>query len=205
LQGGKDQEAADSAFQPIAEWGCREEESNHSEATRVMLHDQDLPMLLWAKACNMIVYVQNRNPHRILEEKTPEEAFMGVRPEIGHLRIFGCPDYIHVPKVKRTKLEPSGRKGVFVGYSKTLKAYRIYIPRQRQIEVSWDVRFEEELAFRRSQETTAKTDGEEQETPKVEESTGPSSTGIQPSDHEEESEELVDPVDPPSDEDTRPR
>jgi hypothetical protein len=50
-----------------------------------------------------------------------------VRPEIGHLRIFGCPFYIHVPKEKRTKLEPSGRKGVFVGYNKTSKAYRIYV------------------------------------------------------------------------------
>jgi hypothetical protein len=173
------------------------------EVARAMLHDQDLPMMLWAEACNTTVYVQNMSPHRILEDKTPEEAFTGVKPEIGHLRIFGCPVYIHVPKEKRTKLEPSGRKGMFVGYNETSKAYRIYIPGQRHIEVSRDVRFEEDLAFRRSRETTA--DGEEQEAPKVEESTGPSSTGDQLSDHEEESEELVDPVDPPSDEDTRPR
>jgi hypothetical protein len=26
------------------------------------------------------------------------------------------PVYIHVPKEKRTKLEPSGKKGTFVGY-----------------------------------------------------------------------------------------
>jgi hypothetical protein len=50
---------------------------------------------------------------------------------MGHLRIFGCPIYIHAPKEKRTKLEPSGRKGMSVGYNKTSKAYRIYIPRQR--------------------------------------------------------------------------
>jgi hypothetical protein len=65
----------------------------------------------------------------------------------------------HVPKEKRTKLEPFGRKGMFVGYNETSKAYRIYIPGQWQIEVSRDVRFEEELAFKRSRETT--TDGEE--------------------------------------------
>jgi hypothetical protein len=41
----------------------------------VMLHDQDLPMLLWAEASNMAVYVQNKSPHRILEGKTPKEAF----------------------------------------------------------------------------------------------------------------------------------
>jgi hypothetical protein len=56
------------------------------------------------------------------------------------------------------------------------------------------------LAFRRSQETTVETNGEEQKAPKVEESTGPSSTRVRPSDHEESE----DPVDPPSNEDTRP-
>jgi hypothetical protein len=113
-----------------------------------------------------------------------------VKPEIGHLRIFGCPVYINVPKEKRMKLEPSGRKGMFVGYNETLKAYWIYIPGQRYVEVSRDVRFEEDLAFRRSREIT--TGGEEQEAPKVEESTVPSSIEEQPSDHEEESEEFVD-------------
>jgi hypothetical protein len=62
-----------------------------------------------------------------LEDKTPEEEFTEVKLEIGHMRIFGCPIYIHVPKEKRMNLEPSGRKGMFVGYSKTLKDYRIYI------------------------------------------------------------------------------
>ena len=31
-----------------------------------------------------------------------DEAFIGVNPEVGHLRIFGCPVYIHVPKDKMT-------------------------------------------------------------------------------------------------------
>jgi hypothetical protein len=140
-----------------------------------MLHDQDLPLEFWAEACNMTIYVQNRSPHRILEDKTPEEEFTGVRPEIGNLRIFGCPVYIHVPKEKRMKLEPSGRKGTFVGYNETSKAYQIYTPGQRYVEVSQDVIFEEDLDFRRSQEIP--TGGEEQEAPKVEESTIPFSTG----------------------------
>ena len=40
-----------------------------------MLHDQDLPMHLWEEAARTMVYVQNRNPHRVLENKTPEEVF----------------------------------------------------------------------------------------------------------------------------------
>jgi hypothetical protein len=60
------------------------------------------------------VYIQNRCPHAILKDKTFEEVFSGTKPEIGNLRIFECPVYIHVPKEKRTKMEPLGKKGVFV-------------------------------------------------------------------------------------------
>jgi hypothetical protein len=69
------------------------------------------------------VYVQNRSPHQILKNITPEEAFTKEKPEIGHFRIFGCPVYLHVPKEKRSKLEPSGRKGTFVEYSESSKTY----------------------------------------------------------------------------------
>ena len=96
-----------------------------------MIHDQSLPMFLWAEASMTDVYVENRCPHKILKNMTLEEAFTRVKPEVGHLRIFGCPVYIHVPKDKRTKLEPSSKKGTFVGYSESSKAYRIYIPRSR--------------------------------------------------------------------------
>ena len=85
-------------------------------------------MHLWAEAARAAVYVQNRTSHRVLENKTPEEVFCDKKPEVSHLRIFGCPVYIHIPKEKRTNLDPSGKKGIFVGYSEILNAYRIYFP-----------------------------------------------------------------------------
>ena len=60
--------------------------------------------------------------------------------------------YVHVPKEKRAKLEPSDKKGLFVGYSDCSKAYRVYIPGQRYIEVSRDVIFHEEAVFRKTLE-----------------------------------------------------
>jgi hypothetical protein len=96
-----------------------------------MIHDQNLPMILWAEASMTTVYVQNKSPPQILKNMTPEEAFTGVKPKVGHLRIFGCPIYFHIPKEKRSKLDPLGRKGTFVGYNESSKAYRIYIPRDR--------------------------------------------------------------------------
>jgi hypothetical protein len=117
-----------------------------------MMFDQDLPNSLWEEATSIVVYIQNRFPHSILKEKSLEEVFSRIKPEVGNLRIFGCPVYIHVPKEKRTKMEPSGKKGVFVGYSENSKAYMIYVPSQRKIEVSRDVTFREEVAFKKSRE-----------------------------------------------------
>ena len=82
------------------------------------------------------MYVQNRTPHRVLENKTPEEVFYSKKLEFSHLRIFGCLVYIHIPKEKRTKLDPSGKKGIFVGYSESSKAYRIYFPGFKKIDVT---------------------------------------------------------------------
>ena len=83
------------------------------EATRAMLHDQDLPMHLWTEVVRTTVYVQNRTLHRVLENKT--QVFSGKKLKVNHLKIFGCPVYIHISKEKRTKLDPSGKKSIFVG------------------------------------------------------------------------------------------
>ena len=122
------------------------------EAAKAMMFDQDLPNSLWVEATSTAVYIQNRCPHAILDDKTPEEAFSGKKPDVRHLRVFGCPVYIHVPKEKRTKMEPSSKKGIFVGYSESSKAYKIYVLGQKQIEVSRDVTFHEEVVFKRSRE-----------------------------------------------------
>ena len=119
-------------------------------AARSMLHDQSLPFFLWAEACSTAVYLQNRSPHRVLGSKTPEEAFTGKKPDVSRFRIFGCMTYSHVPEEKRTKLEPTAEKGIFVGYSETSKAYRIYISALRKTVLRRDVRFEEEKAVVKS-------------------------------------------------------
>ena len=55
----------------IAEWNNR----TLMEVARAMLHDQDIPMHLSAEDSITSVYVQNRTPHRVLENKTLEEVF----------------------------------------------------------------------------------------------------------------------------------
>jgi hypothetical protein len=85
---------------------------------------------------------------------TPEEVFSGKKPNVEHLIIFRCLVYFHIPKDTRNKLEPSRKKGIFMGYSESSKAYRIYIPEQHKIKVSRDVTFNEKMAFKKSIEET---------------------------------------------------
>jgi hypothetical protein len=85
------------------------------EAMKTMIHDQDIPMSLWEEATMTVVYVQNRLSHSALGFKTPEEMFTGKKPEVSHLKIFGCPIFIHIPKEKKNKLEPSRKEGNICG------------------------------------------------------------------------------------------
>ena len=117
---------------------------------KAKLLDQYLPMQLWVEAARTTVYVQNHTPQWVLNKKTHEEDFSGVKPKVNHLRIFGFLLYIHVPKEKRSKIDPSERKGVFVGFIDTSKAYQIYFPGFKKININKDVTFDEDLTYIRS-------------------------------------------------------
>jgi hypothetical protein len=98
----------------------------------------------------IVVYVQNRLSHSGLGFKTPEDMFTGKKPEVSHLKIFGCPVLIHILKEKRNKLEPSGKKGIFVGYCEVSKPFKIYIPGHHHIEINKDVTFDEDAVLKKS-------------------------------------------------------
>jgi transposase InsO family protein len=120
------------------------------EAVKTMIHNQYPPMCLWAEAAMTAVYVQNGLSHSALGFRTPEEMFTGKKPEVSHLKIFGCPIFIHISKEKRNKLEPSGKRGIFVGYCEVSKAFRIYIPSHCHIEINEDVTFDEDVVLKKS-------------------------------------------------------
>jgi hypothetical protein len=119
------------------------------EAMKTMIHDQDIPMHLWAEAARTTIYVQNRLSHCALGFKTPEEMFSEKNLEVSHLKLFGCPIFVYIPKEKGTKLDPSGKKGIFVGYCEVTKAFIIYIPGYHHIEINTDVTFDEDATLKK--------------------------------------------------------
>jgi hypothetical protein len=113
------------------------------ESVRSMLVDAKLPHKFWAEALSTAVYLRNRSPTKAVEDKTPYEALTGNRPDVKHLRVFGCVAYSHVPKDERKKLDSKSRKCILLGYGNETKGYRLYDVERRKVLHSRDVIFNE--------------------------------------------------------------
>ncbi|RVW82656.1 Retrovirus-related Pol polyprotein from transposon RE1 [Vitis vinifera] len=111
------------------------------EMTRCLLHEKELPKSFWAEAANTAVFLLNRLPTKALQKQTPFEAWFGYKSMLMNLKTFGCLCFSYVPQVKRDKLDKKSEPGIFIGYSSTSKAYRIYLPQNSKIVVSRDVKF----------------------------------------------------------------
>ena len=70
---------------------------------------------------------------------TPYEAWHGVKPDLKHLRIFGCAAYMQQPTELRTKLDWTSKRCILVGYELSTTQYRLWCPENRRIYVSRDV------------------------------------------------------------------
>jgi len=95
------------------------------ECARSMIHAQGLDLEFWAEAVNTVIYIKNRCLTKALDSKTPQETWTGVKPDVSHLRVFGCKTSAHIPNEKRNKLESKSIPCVFLGYYEGTKAYRL--------------------------------------------------------------------------------
>ena len=67
----------------------------------------------------------------------------GELPNLSHLRIFGCPAYVHVEKSARRKLDNKSWEGIFIGYASDSPAWLVYNPSTRCVIRSANVTFDE--------------------------------------------------------------
>lgn len=112
------------------------------EKMRAMLTESGAPKYLWGEAVLNAVYVTNRSPTEAIKgNQTPAERWHGEKPDVTKLRVFGCQAFFWVPKQKRSKLDPTGRKCVMLGYAPT--GYRLWDQESRKMFVARDVRCNE--------------------------------------------------------------
>nr|GFA60708.1 retrovirus-related Pol polyprotein from transposon TNT 1-94 [Tanacetum cinerariifolium] len=111
------------------------------KAARTMLADSKLPTTFWAEAVSTACYVQNRvlvvKPHF----KIPCELFKGRSPALSFMRPFGCNVSILNTLDQLGKFDEKSDEGIFVGYSTTSKAFRVYNIRTRKVEENLHITF----------------------------------------------------------------
>ncbi len=76
-----------------------------------------MPNYFWVEAVATVVYIMNQTPTVAIHGMTPEEKLRGRKPDVSHLKMFGCIAYVHVLGEKRSKLDPKAEKCIFIGYS----------------------------------------------------------------------------------------
>ncbi len=92
------------------------------------------------------VYIMNRTPTLAILGMTSEEKFISKKPNVSHLKMFGCIAYVHVPYEKRSKLDPKAEKCIFIGYSLEQKKYKCFNPSTWKLQMNRDV-FDEMVSW----------------------------------------------------------
>ncbi|CAM8946439.1 unnamed protein product [Rhodiola kirilowii] len=114
------------------------------DMSRTMLIASKVPKSFWAEAVFAACHILNRASLRVMLDKTPYELLRGRKPNISHLKVFGCKCFVHNNgKENLGKFDAKSDEGVFIGYSSHSKAYKIYNLRLEQVEESVHVKFDE--------------------------------------------------------------
>ncbi|KAF8055085.1 Retrovirus-related Pol polyprotein from transposon TNT 1-94 [Scenedesmus sp. PABB004] len=113
-----------------------------------MIYAAELPPAAWGEAIMTANHLRNLSPVSG-KPKTPFEAFFGRKPDVSTLRVFGATAYAHVPKEKRTKLEPHAEKASWWATRPLARGYRILMP-DGNIKLSRNVVFDESKVLSKS-------------------------------------------------------
>ena len=109
-----------------------------------MIRFARLPDSYWGEAVATAAYIRNRVPTSAFKERvSPYEKWYQRRPDLSHLRVFGCVAYAHIPDCQRNKLDKKAKKCRFVGYSLNYKGYRLMNEKTIKVVISRDVVFSE--------------------------------------------------------------
>ncbi|GJU02572.1 retrovirus-related pol polyprotein from transposon TNT 1-94 [Tanacetum coccineum] len=113
------------------------------EAARTILSAAKVPLFFWAEAIATTCFTQNRSLIIPRHEKTPYHIINGRKSSVKFFHIFGSLCYIVRDGEKLDKMKEKGDACIFVGYSTTSRAYRVYNKRTRLIVETIHVNFDE--------------------------------------------------------------
>ena len=84
---------------------------------QMLLADSGLPMSFWGDATLTMNYLRNHVPTSVLPSNTtPFKVMNKSKPDLSHLRVWGCQCFVAIPPELRTKGGPHRFEATFVGY-----------------------------------------------------------------------------------------
>ena len=113
------------------------------ETVRCMIHNAELPLSFWAEALVTAVYLRNRNLTALVKDSTFYERWHKEKPDVSHLKVFGCNAFVHIPNQKCKKLDKKSIRCIFVDYPAGCKGCKLYNPENKKMLGSRDVIFME--------------------------------------------------------------
>lgn len=102
-----------------------------------------LPRSFWGDAVLTANYLKNRLPSKRIGMKTPFEMWHQKKPEIGHIRTYGCLVHVHIPSETRAKMDKVSHQGVLVGFQSS-RQYKVYNSDTKAVGVHTSVKFFED-------------------------------------------------------------
>ncbi|XP_066323768.1 uncharacterized protein [Miscanthus floridulus] len=118
------------------------------EMARSLMKSINVPGMFWGEAVRHSVHLLNRLPTKPMGCRTPFEAWNGRKPQLGHLRVFGCKAHVRPARPHLKKLDDRSVPMVYFGVEDGSKEHRLYDPQSKKIVVSRDVVFEEGEAWK---------------------------------------------------------
>lgn len=82
-----------------------------------MFKAKNLSNKYWGAIVKYVIHILNRCPMKSLDNIVPKEAWTGRKPDVSHMRLFGCVAYALIPEKLRQKLDDKSKKCIFLGYS----------------------------------------------------------------------------------------
>jgi len=113
------------------------------EMARTMINESNVEKYFWAEAINTSCYIINRVSIRNFLNKAPYELWKNKKPNISYFYIFGCYCYILNDKENLRKFDSKSNKGIFLGYATNSRGYRIFNLKNKTMEISMHVVFDE--------------------------------------------------------------